>query len=76
MKEYAQIKQFARSIFAILLLLLLKGRSYAQDKVEVEIRNINNGGWYASPWIWFAGAAIFTLLLVAILRDKSRNKSA
>ena len=77
MKGYARVKQFARSIFAMLFLLLLKGQSFAQDKkVEVEIKTNNNGSWYASPWIWFAGAAVFTLLLVAILRDKSRNKGA
>jgi len=77
MKEYVRVKQLAISIIPMLFLLLLKGQSFAQDKkVEVEIKNYNDGSWYASPWIWFAGAAVFTLLLVAILRDKSRNENA
>jgi hypothetical protein len=27
--------------------------------------------WYASPWVWVAGAAVFILLLVALLRGRS-----
>lgn len=26
--------------------------------------------WYASPWVWVAGAAVFILLLVALLRGR------
>lgn len=27
--------------------------------------------WYTSPWVWVAGAAVFILLLVALLRGNS-----
>lgn len=27
--------------------------------------------WYASPWVWVAGAAVFILLLVALMRGGS-----
>lgn len=27
--------------------------------------------WYTSPWVWVAGAAVFILLLVALLRGGS-----
>lgn len=30
--------------------------------------------WYTNPWVWVAGAAVFILLLVALLRG-SGNKS-
>jgi hypothetical protein len=29
-------------------------------------------GWYASPWIWVVGAAVFILLLVALLNNRGR----
>ncbi len=28
----------------------------------------DSGNWYASPWVWVAGAAVFILLLVALMR--------
>jgi hypothetical protein len=27
-------------------------------------------GWYASPWVWVVGAAVFILLLVALLNNR------
>src|SRR5215217_2216650 len=29
--------------------------------------------WYTSPWIWVVGAAVFILLLVALLRGRSSD---
>ncbi len=29
--------------------------------------------WYAAPWVWIVGAAIFILLLVAILQSGRRS---
>src|SRR5215217_648050 len=34
-------------------------------KVDVSVENSSN--WYASPWVWVIGAAVFILLLVALL---------
>ena len=31
--------------------------------------------WYTSPWIWVVGAAVFILLLVALLRGRSDGGS-
>lgn len=46
--------------------------SFEQEKgaeVNVDINKDGGGGhWYASPWIWVVGAAIFILLLVALSR--------
>ena len=48
----------------------------AQDKkVEVDI-NSNTGSWYSSPWVWVIGAAVFILLLVAILRGGGSKSDA
>jgi hypothetical protein len=36
----------------------------------------SSDGWYTSPWVWVVGAAVFILLLVALLNNRSSNKSA
>ena len=41
----------------------------AQADVNVNItKDSGGGGWYTNPIIWIVGAAIFILLLVALLR--------
>ena len=35
--------------------------------------NVDN--WYASPWVWAVGAALFILLLIALLRGNSSNRT-
>lgn len=35
--------------------------------------HMQEGSWYASPWIWIIGAAFFILLLVALTREKKDN---
>lgn len=44
------------------------------DAKDVNI-NINTKGsnWYASPWLWVVGAAVFILLLVALTRGGGRR---
>ena len=50
--------------------------AFAQDKkVDVSI-GTNNGGsgnWYAQPWVWIVGGAVFLLLLVALMRGNSNR---
>lgn len=59
------------SVFASIVL-------FAQEKstqVDVDINKGDGGAnWYASPWVWIVGAAVFILLLVA-LTSGSRDKS-
>lgn len=48
----------------------------AQDGDAKDINvNINTKGdaWYASPWVWVVGAAVFILLLVALTRGGRRD---
>ena len=54
-----------------LVLLLFSIAAYAQDKkVDVDIDVGKKTEWYASPVAWVIGAAVFILLLVALLRGK------
>lgn len=43
---------------------------FAQEKttdVTVDInKDAEGGNWYASPWVWVIGAAVFIILLVAL----------
>lgn len=41
-------------------------------EIDVNIGE-EGGGWYAQPWVWIVGAAVFILLLVALLRGNSRK---
>lgn len=49
-------------------------QSWAQEKaIDVTISTENkSSGWYQQPWIWVAGAAVFILLLVAIVRGNRK----
>ncbi|HEY0669299.1 MAG TPA: hypothetical protein VGD22_14025 [Sphingobacteriaceae bacterium] len=46
----------------------------APEKVDVDI-NTNDGaaGWYAQPWVWVVGVAVFIVIIVAITRGGSRR---
>jgi len=48
----------------------------AQDGGGKDVNiNVNTKGsaWYATPWVWVVGAAVFILLLVALSRSNSRR---
>ena len=48
----------------------------AQDGGGKDVNiNVNSKGsaWYASPWVWVVGAAVFILLLVALTRGGRRG---
>lgn len=51
---------------------------FAQEKttqVDVDVnKSTTSSNWYASPWVWIVGAAVFILLLVA-LTSGSRDTS-
>ena len=53
------------------------GLAQETKKVDVGI-NVDKGGggyWYAQPWVWIIGGAIFILLLVALIRSGSDKKA-
>lgn len=62
-------------ILSILVSLYSSVLLLAQDKkVDVDINTHSDGSnWYASPWVWIVGVAVFILLIVAITRGGSRR---
>lgn len=68
---------FTKGLLTILSVLLSVIVS-AQDGKSVDV-NINSGGsdggFMSSPWVWVVGAAVFILLLVALLRGGGRRSA-
>ena len=67
-----------KMFFALIVLNLVQIVLWAQEetttstkKVDVSVESSEN--WYASPWVWVIGAAVFILLLLALLGGKSRS---
>ncbi len=66
------IHKTASAIAALLASFLISLAALAQDqKPEVDISINKHDNWYSQPWIWIVGAAIFILLLVALLRGNN-----
>jgi hypothetical protein len=72
---------FALLIFNGLQLVLLAQDSTSSSTTTSTTSSntridMNEGGaWYTSPWVWVIGAAVFILLLVALLRGGGNNRS-
>jgi hypothetical protein len=65
---------FAQKLLLALASALLATITFAQDKKEIDVNvNSNKSNFWGQPWVWVVGAAIFILLLVAILRGGRRN---
>ena len=69
-----RIKTISKSISAFVLLFMVQVLAFAQDKkVDVNITTDKGGNWYAQPWVWIVGGAVFLLLLVALMRNNSNK---
>ena len=56
------------------LSVIMSALAFAQEggaKIDVDVNT--QDAWYAAPWVWVVGAAIFILLLVALLRGGRRT---
>lgn len=60
-------------ILSILLVIYSSVALLAQEtkKVDIDV-NTKGNSWYASPWVWIVGVAVFILLLVALTRSGRR----
>jgi hypothetical protein len=76
------IKPVLKNIFSKGLLTVLSVfvsmLVFAQDatkSVDVNINSDSDGGFFSSPIVWVVGAAVFILLLVALLRGGGRKSA-
>lgn len=71
-----QLIRTANRAWMMIIALFMNVLAFAQEKgLDVNV-DINKGGsaqWYANPWAWIIGGAIFILLLVAIVRGGGRT---
>jgi hypothetical protein len=66
------MKKYALAALASLVNLFVLAQEKTAE-IDVDI-NKDEGNWYAAPWVWVVGGAVFILLLVALLRgNRSRN---
>ncbi len=65
-----------KNIFALLPALFLQVLLFAQDKkvdVDIDVNKKSGGDWYTQPWVWIVGAAVFIIILVAILSGRNKE---
>lgn len=75
MKQLQNISATFKKSLLLITLLFSQSFIWAQDKtVDVNL-NVDKGGsdWYAEPWIMVVGAAVFIIIIVALVRGKSSN---
>lgn len=75
MKSLKKISTSLKTFTAFVMLCFMQTIAFAQDKkVDVDITTNKGGGnWYAQPWVWIVGGAVFLLLLVALMRGNSNK---
>jgi hypothetical protein len=67
------MKKFVASFLAAFYSTFLLAQEGQTKNVNVDINTDgNSANWYASPWVWVVGAAVFILLLVALTRGGRR----
>ena len=76
MKKHFSLEKVAGLIFGTLIALMVSFVGFSQDEKKIDVSiNTNKGGqWYTQPWVWIVGAAVFILLLVAIIRGGGSKK--
>ena len=66
------LRQLFIKLFCMIQFLILSTAGFSQEK-KIDISIGEKSNWYEQPWAWVVGAAVFILLLVAILRSGKKN---
>lgn len=76
MKQLVNISGISKKYLALGLLFFSQSLLWAQEK-EVDVNlTVDNGGndWYAQPWVWVVGGAIFLIIVIALVRGKGKDQ--
>ncbi len=57
-----------------LLLPLFQLEAQVPIKEEQKLKEASGTLWYANPWLWIAGAALFLVVFLLVLRRATRNR--
>ena len=66
------MKKIILTAFTALVSIILRAQEKSTD-INVDIDKGGGDNWYAAPWVWIVGGAVFILLLVALLRGNRRR---
>lgn len=73
------LRYWMLSILSVLFFAL----GYAQDSGAVTSTTTTTTkstttqqDWYAQPWVWIVGGAVFILLLIALIRGSSSSRTS
>ena len=67
------MKKLFFSLYAALFSTMVALAQDGDKKVDINVNTKGDAAWYASPWVWVVGAAVFILLLVALTRGSGRR---
>jgi hypothetical protein len=67
------MKKNALLVCSVLSVFLLKGQVTLEENQK--LKEANGTLWYANPWVWIAGIALFLLIFILVLRKSTRNKA-
>ncbi|MNJ94057.1 hypothetical protein D3C87_117440 [compost metagenome] len=67
------MKKNALLVFSVLSVFLLKAQVTLEENQK--LKEANGTLWYANPWVWIAGIALFLLIFILVLRKSTRNKA-
>ncbi|RYD59355.1 MAG: hypothetical protein EOP56_00380 [Sphingobacteriales bacterium] len=68
------IVKFVNRLTLMIMSLFVSVYSFAQEEgksLNIDVtrtESTTTTNWYANPWVWIVGAAIFILLFAAIIR--------
>ena len=77
-KQLTKVEVWATALM-MTLSILTGNTAFAQttvpEQVDVNINTDSGGGtlWYAQPWVWVVGVALFIIIIIAITRSGSRE---
>ena len=76
MKSIKKFTQNFKGFVVLLMLSLLQTVVWAQEgggaDIDIKVTK-ESSNWYAQPWVWVVGGAVFLLLLVALMRGNSNK---
>ena len=77
MKSYlTSVRRPFQKMILFFSFLMMGMITLAQDKqVDINVNTNKNNNFWGQPWVWVVGAAVFILLLVAILRSGGRRNA-
>jgi len=75
MKWYlTPLRHYFQKIVLLCSFVVIGVIGFAQDKqVDINVNTNKGNNFWGQPWVWVVGAAVFILLLVAILRSGGRR---